>query len=162
MRRNSSKLSRRHKTWLASVTSLLFVSGAAWAWLHYFARSAGEFGEVANPAEPWMLKAHGAAAFAMLVMLGTLLPLHVRFGWHARRNRWSGAGMLGFLGLLTITGYGLYYIGGEHLRAWTSWLHLGLGLALPVMLAVHIWRGKKSSRVLAARDGQPSREIKST
>lgn len=143
MRRNGIKFSRRHKTWLYGVILLVFLSGAAWAWLHYFARSAGEFGEETNPAESWMLKAHGAAAMAMLVMLGTVLPLHVKLGWHARRNRASGAAMLIFFGLLTITGYGLYYIGGDRLRDWTSWLHLGLGLALPGMLAVHLWLGKK-------------------
>ena len=146
MRRNSISLSRRHKTWLHGTTLLVFASGVAWAWLHYLGRHAGEFGGEANPGEPWALKVHGAAAMVMLVVVGTLLPLHVRFGWHAKRNRGSGAGMLVFLGLLTVTGYGLYYIGGERLRAWTGWIHLGLGLLLPVMLISHIWLGKKKPR----------------
>jgi len=151
MRRNAITFSRRHKIWLYGITLLAFLSGIAWAWLHYWMQRMGEFGDEANPAELWMLKTHGAAAMGMLVMLGTLLPLHVKFGWHARRNRGSGAAMLAFFGLLTITGYGLYYIGAEHLRAWTSWIHLGLGLVLPVFLGVHIWLGKKTSRISAAQ-----------
>ena len=46
-------------------------------------------------------------------------------------------------GILTITGYGLYYAGGERLRAWTSWIHLAIGLALPLLL-LHILLGKRT------------------
>jgi hypothetical protein len=44
---------------------------------------------------------------------------------------------------LTITGYGLYYAGGERLRAWTSWIHLAVGLALPILLLIHIFVGRR-------------------
>jgi hypothetical protein len=37
-------------------------------------------------------------------------------------------------GSATATGYGLYYAGSERLRAWTSWIHLGVGLILPMGL----------------------------
>ena len=62
------------------------------------------------------MKIHGAAAMAILVIVGTLLTGHVRFAWRARRNRGNGSLFLGVFGILTITGYGLYYAGGESLR----------------------------------------------
>ena len=62
----------------------------------------------------------------------------------SRRNRVNGALFLGVFGILTLTGYGLYYAGGETLRAWTGWIHLWLGLVLPLFLAIHILLGKRT------------------
>ncbi len=80
-----------------------------------------------------------------LVVLGTLLPSHVRFAWHARRNRPNGIALLLVLGFLIAGGYGLYYFGDERLRSWTSWSHLAVGLALPAMIVLHIWSGRRSA-----------------
>ena len=90
------------------------------------------------------MRIHGAAAMAILVLVGMLLAGHVRFAWRARRNRGNGSLFLGCFGILTVTGYGLYYAGGESLRAWTSWIHLAVGLALPLLLVLHIWLGKRT------------------
>src|SRR5215472_17660162 len=95
-------------------------------------------------AKTWAMKIHGAAAMAILVLVGMLLTGHVRSAWRARRNRANGSLFLGAFGILTITGYGLYYAGAESLRSWTSWIHLGLGLALPLLLILHIWLGKRT------------------
>ena len=144
MRRNSVKLSRRHKSWLYASTLLLYGTGAVWAWLHYLRASANEFG-AHSAAEPWLMKLHGAGAMVFLVVLGTLLPSHVRFAWHARRNRPNGIALLLVLGFLIAGGFGLYYFGGERLRSWTSWSHLAVGLALPAIIVVHIWSGRRSA-----------------
>ena len=145
MRRNSAKLSGGHKVWLYASLILLYLSGVAWACLHYFVRTAGEFGDQPHPTEPWSLQIHGAAAMAILVILGTLLPGHVRFAWHARRNRPNGIALIAFLGFLVLSGYGLYYFGNERLRSWTSWSHLAVGLVLPGILILHIWSGRRST-----------------
>ena len=144
MRRNSAKLSYRHKVWLFAITILIYGSGVVWAYLHHFARRMREFGEQPHPAEAWSLKLHGAATMAILVILGTLLPTHVRFAWHARRNRPNGIMLISVFAFLILTGYGLYYFGDERLRSWTSWLHLVVGLALPLALVLHIRRGRRS------------------
>lgn len=143
MRPNSIRLSRRHEWFAYGVSAAVFGTGAIWAWIHFFANPPNEFGN-ASPWENWMLKAHGAAAMATLVLLGTLLPMHVKFAWRARRNLRSGLTILSVFGFLVLTGYGLYYAGGERLRAWTSAAHLWVGLALPVFLFVHIWWGKRT------------------
>jgi hypothetical protein len=90
------------------------------------------------------MKIHGAAAMAVLVLIGMLLSGHVRFAWRARRNRANGSVFLSAFAILTITGYGLYYAGGEGLRAWTSWSHLALGLVLPILLLIHIFLGRRT------------------
>ncbi len=143
MRRNSVKLSDHHKVWLYAVTLLVYVTGVAWAWLHYLGGRAEELAP-RSAAEPWMLKLHGAGAMAILVLLGTLLPGHVRFAWHTRRNRPNGVALILFFAFLGVSGYGLYYFGNERLRSWTSWLHLAIGVALPAMIVIHIWSGRRS------------------
>lgn len=145
MRRNSAKLGRRHKLWLYSATLLIYLTGAVWGWHHYLASRTDEFASQSS-LEPWMMKLHGAGAIAVLVTLGTLLPGHVRFAWHARRNRPNGIALVGFFTFLVLSGYGLYYFGDERLRSWTSWSHLAIGLALPAMLVLHIWSGRRSGR----------------
>jgi hypothetical protein len=99
---------------LYGVLALLFFSGAAWAYWNILVSSPGDF---KMDAKAWAMKVHGAAAMAILVLIGMLLTGHVRFAWRARRNRGNGSLFLGTFGILTITGYGLYYAGGESLRA---------------------------------------------
>jgi hypothetical protein len=130
-----------HRRLLYFVVVLLFLSGAGWTYWNYFVASRGEF-EMA--ARAWAMKIHGGAAMAILVLIGMLLTGHVRIAWRARRNRGNGLLFLSALAVLTITGYGLYYAGGERLRAWASWIHLGLGLALPLLLIFHVWLGKRT------------------
>ena len=143
MRRNAFRLSARHQFWLHGTIALLFLSGVLWLVFHQYLRAHGDFGETANPAEPWFLKAHGAGAMLFLLLLGTVLPGHVRRAWHARRNRFTGAVFLGVNGLLIITGYGLYYFGGEKLRPVVSALHWIVGLLFPLVLIWHIRAGRK-------------------
>ena len=126
---------------LYGVLALLFFSGAAWAYWNDLVPSPGDF---EMSAKALAMKVHGAAAMAILVLVGMLLTGHVRSAWRARRNRGNGSVFLSALGILAVTGYGLYYAGGENLRAWTSWIHLGVGLALPLLLFLHIWLGKRT------------------
>jgi hypothetical protein len=141
MRRSVIRLSRRHEWFAYIVSASVFLTGTGWAWLHFFKSSPNEFAGTST-AETWMLKAHGAAAMLVLVLVGTLLPFHIKFAWRAGRNLRTGFTLFAVLGFLCLTGYGLYYAGDERLRAWTSAAHLWVGLALPVIISLHAWRGK--------------------
>ena len=148
MRRNAIQLSRRHRLVLYVSTLALLATGAVWAWLHYFHRIEGEFGPEFSPAEPWLLKIHGAFAMVSLLVIGSLLTVHVKRGWQAGLNRGSGVGLLTTFGVLTATGYGLYYFSDEKLRGWTSNIHLWIGLALPLVLLAHLILGHRTRRLL--------------
>jgi hypothetical protein len=123
------------------VLALIFLSGVLWAYWNYLVASPGDF---EMSAKAWAMKIHGAAAMAVLVLIGMLLNAHVRFAWRARRNRANGSVFLSAFAILIITGYGLYYAGDEKLRAWTSWIHLAIGLVLPILLLIHIFLGRKT------------------
>jgi Na+/H+ antiporter NhaC len=145
MQRDGIRLRSRLRVTFYVVFALLFISGVAWFILHTWARHPSEFGsEELNAFEPWLLKVHGAAAMVALVLLGVLYPVHIMRGWRAHRNRRSGAGLVAICLSLIVTGYLLYYVGGETSRAVTSLLHLWIGFALPAMIAIHIWRGRAS------------------
>jgi cation transport ATPase len=101
-------LKRLQRYFLYAVLTLLFLSGVAWAYWDYFAASPGDF---EASAKAWAMKIHGAAAIAVLVLIGMLLSTHVRFAWRARRNRANGSVFLSAVAILTMTGYGLYYAG---------------------------------------------------
>ena len=139
---------------LYSVLTVLFFSGVAWACLNYYSIAPGEF---AAAAKSLALKIHGAAAMAILVLIGMLLTAHVRFAWRAGRNRINGSIFLGAFAILIITGYGLYYAGAENLRASASWIHLAVGLALPGLLLIHVLLGKRTRP-----DVRPPSRINST
>lgn len=142
MSRNRLRLSFRQRLWLHGSFAVLFLSGVIWWVLDRWFRADAGFGPQDNALQPWLLRLHGAAAMIALVVLGSLLPNHVRAAWHARKNRFTGGGMIAFCAALALTGYGLYYAGGEGLRAFASLSHLWLGLAFPVALVWHIRRGR--------------------
>jgi hypothetical protein len=149
-RPDSIRLKRLQRYILYAVLALLFLSGAAWADWNYLAASPGDF---EASAKTWAMKIHGGAAMAILVLVGMLLTGHVRFAWRAHRNRANGLLFLVAFAVLTGTGYALYYAGGENLRVWTSWIHLGVGLALPMLLVLHVWLGKRTRAAVRPQKG---------
>jgi hypothetical protein len=104
-----------------------------------------------NQLSSFMLKLHGAAAMAALILLGALIN-HVRKGWKARKNRSSGITLLLAILFLVVTGYGLYYAGDEQLRSlisrWHTWIGLGVSLLIPAHVVIgRALRRKRSKPV---------------
>jgi uncharacterized membrane protein len=141
------KLLQRY--FLYGVLALLFLSGVTWAYCNYLVASSGD---IETNSKAWAMKIHGAAAMAALVLLGMILSTHVRFAWRAHRDRANGSIFLSAFVVLAITGYGLYYAGGEQLRACTSWIHLAVGLVLPLLLILHVWLGKKTRATVQSKN----------
>jgi hypothetical protein len=98
--------------------------------------------EAMSPGAPaaLLMKIHGAAAMLTLVLLGMVLAQHVPTGWAAQRNRQSGAVMLGAAAWLAVTGYLLYYAGGEALRWYAAQSHLWVGIAAAAIGGFHVRR----------------------
>jgi hypothetical protein len=126
---------------LFGLVLLLLGSGLVWLAAHYFDVVPGD-------AQRWAalsLAVHGAAAMAVLVVAGITIALHVARAWRERKNRVSGLAVAILLAAIAVTGYLLYYSGGEAARAAASAIHWVLGLVLPLLLAAHVCLGRRSS-----------------
>jgi hypothetical protein len=137
------ELTARHERWVLGLGLALLASGAGWLASHYLLAAPDEFGASRDPLAPWWLRLHGAAAMGFLVVLGSLLPVHVRRAWQFRRNRASGAGVLALAAVLIASGYALYYVASEPLRWALSVAHWLLGLGGLPVLAAHVILGRR-------------------
>jgi len=131
-------LTRFHKRMIYLTISLLWFSGALWFYWQISGQSANDFGSGTHPGQAMIMRIHGAIAMAFLVLIGTLLPLHMRPGWRQGDHRVSGGSVFGTCLLLILTGWGLYYIGDETLRHSISLAHTYVGLALPLVITAHV------------------------
>jgi hypothetical protein len=148
-----------HESTVYVVVSVLTLSGIAWLICHYFLSQQGALGPLPNRYEGLWLKVHGAAAMLALFFIGSLLPSHMLRAWALQRNRISG-GLMGFsCVLLAVTGCGLYYIGDEQLRAWTSLAHWLPGLLMPLLLLTHVLLGQTLKRRRSHRAKTPVRAL---
>jgi hypothetical protein len=145
MKRRGIRLKPGHRWTFHAIGLALLISGLAWTWLHRL-DEAGSAGGSWHEFKPWLMKAHGFSAMGFVLLLGTLLPVHVRHAWHARRNRANGAFFLGAVVVLTLTGYALYYAGGEKFRVLCSGVHFWLGILSPLLLLGHVRTGRRATR----------------
>jgi hypothetical protein len=132
------RLGSQHKKWLYAGLTLLWASGALWLLFHYFLQAEGDFGPQPHVLEKWWLRLHGLAGMLALILLGSLMPNHMKLAWTRRKNRRSGLPMLAVWGSLAATGYALYYFSSDANAAWLPVLHWGVGLGLPALLLVHL------------------------
>jgi uncharacterized membrane protein YbjE (DUF340 family) len=133
--------------------AVLFVTGGVWL----VADALKESEEFWQQMAANLLMVHGGATMVTLMLLGALVPLHLRRAWRARKNRMTGTVMATFNMVLIVTAFGLYYSGSDVVRPWISRVHYGLGLALPVLFLIHVVSGRRATAEagLASRP-QPS------
>ena len=134
------QLDRRFRWCLYAAVVILFVTGASWLAADQLKELPnGEFWQAATAN---LLMLHGGAAMITLLLLGGLFPSHIARAWRGRLNRVSGSVMVFSNAVLIVTAFGLYYLGSETTRPLISDLHIVVGLALPFLLALHIWLGR--------------------
>ena len=138
------RLPRWHEWLLYAATALLVGTGVAWLLLDRFGKVQGDFGPEPSLALPWLLMAHGVAAYAFAILAAMLVPVHIRLGWNSNRNRASGLFLVGISLFLLLTGLALYYATAEAFRSAASLAHWTVGLIVPVLLIIHLLRGKGS------------------
>jgi Na+-translocating ferredoxin:NAD+ oxidoreductase RnfE subunit len=138
------QLNVRFRFGLYAIFAVLFVTGAVWLIADSWKESAdAEFWQTMSAA---LLMIHGGAAMVTLVVLGALIPVHMRRAWLSRKNRVTGSLMAAANVVLVVTAFGLYYSGSDVLRAWTSDAHIAVGLAFPILLTTHIVIGRRAAR----------------
>ena len=137
------QLDARFRASLYAVFSVLFITGVAW--LPADRLKSADGGDVWSGLAPLLLMLHGGAAMLALMLLGALVPLHLWPAWRRDKNRAMGVAVASLTTSLIVTAFGLYYIGSDIFRGWTSDLHIVLGLAFPALLTAHVVTGKQRS-----------------
>jgi cation transport ATPase len=145
------RLDPRFRASLYAVFALLTVTGVVWLLADW--RKDPLAPDLWQEIAPLMLMLHGGAAMAALMLLGALVPLHVRRAWRSGRNRLTGPTMVAVNAVLIATAFGLYYAGSDTLRPWISDLHIVVGIVLPLALLVHVWRGRRTRQRISRRSG---------
>jgi hypothetical protein len=142
-KRRGLQFRRLHRLSLGAIGLSLFFSGIGFAWIQHL-DEAGRASDTLLQIKTKLIAVHGFSAMFFVLWLGTLLASHVSQAWKARKNRLNGAFFLVAVGLLTLSGYALYYLSNESLRAADGQFHLWLGVAAPALLGWHIWCGRKA------------------
>jgi hypothetical protein len=127
---------------LYAAFAVLFLTGAVWLVADSLKGSDSEYWQEAAAT---LLMLHGGGAMITLMMLGALVPVHLRYGWRKRKNLVTGITLATVNAALIVTAFGLYYLGSEAVRPWMSDVHIALGLAIPVLLVAHIWWGRRET-----------------
>jgi hypothetical protein len=125
-----------------ATVATLFLTGAVWLVADRLKDSADS--EFWQRTAATLLMLHGGGAMVTLLMLGALVPAHMRYGWRADKNLVTGITMCAANILLIVTAFGLYYLGSETVRPWMSDVHTAFGLAAPALLVGHIWWGRRT------------------
>lgn len=126
-----------------TVLGVVGLSGLAWSLLH----DVLQWGWMLS--ERRLLIAHGVAAAITFVVIGALLPLHIRLAFHVKRNLKSGAAALTLVAFLGTTGLLLYY-SGEDWRDGVRWSHLVVGTIACLAIPAHVWLGRRQKALLLA------------
>lgn len=126
--------------------SLVALSGVLWMVIGWNLDAE----DYTDPLRVWrhrMLVLHGVAAYVLLWIVGRLFTLHQQGNWRAQRNRASGLAMSAVLLLLAGSGLTLYYPPHEDWRDVFSMLHQALGIALALLLPMHVWLARKARQL---------------
>jgi hypothetical protein len=147
------RLDRRLRRAIYATFAVLLVTGVGWIIADALKEpsGSGSWEEIwqGTSLEIWqqiavsLLTLHGGAGMVMLLLLGALVPLHLGPAWRGRRNWITGSAMVILNAVLIVTAFGLYYLGSDAARTWFRLAHIGCGLALPALLLVHLWSGRR-------------------
>lgn len=143
MSRTALHFSRAAKLILYGSVLTSFLSGSSWFVLHHWFITEGDFGPQHSPAEPVLIRIHGASAFIVMIVFGWVLGRHVPVGWRSQKSRKSGLLVIASTAAMVITGYSLYYLVGEDSHENIALLHVSLGFGLILTLCIHIWKAVK-------------------
>jgi hypothetical protein len=129
--------------WQALSTHIIFVLCAVSGVLYLLAH---EFGialfTIKNHS---ILIAHGVTAYLFTLLLGAVMPVHIKSGWKSKRNRISGSLMIAVMALLLVSGLFLYY--GADTREAALWVHWVIGCGLVLLFPAHYLLGKRANRL---------------
>src|SRR5262249_26560260 len=145
-RMNGTKINGMPKAlrWsLYGVGAALWLSGCVWLVLHLFFETPTQFGTEPHPLEPPLLLVHGVLAVPALYLRGWISRRHALDGWRMARGRLSGGLISVVLLILALSGFALFFITGDAVRAAVALLHEIVGVVCLVPALAH-WQTRSA------------------
>ena len=139
-----------HRRVFYTVFGILWGSGALWLLIEWFKDP--ELGAARTLLQTFSMKIHGATMLLYLALLGSLFT-HVRRGTALKANRLSGFSIITLNTVLALSGWLLYYVSDDGLRAWSSTLHWIVGVSVLPLLCGHVVLGRGWARDLSGGKG---------
>lgn len=124
---------------LYAVATGLWASGCIWLALHLWFQTPTEFGAEPHAWEPPLLLVHGLLAVPALYLFGWISARHALDGWRMARRRPSGAAIFLVTAVLVASGFALFFLTGDGVRAIVIAVHEMLGVAAIAAALLH-WR----------------------
>jgi hypothetical protein len=138
-------MSWRQRLWIFAVVGLLWLSGTLWFVLDQYGAKRGEFGATPHPLQAPLLLVHGVLAVSSMYLFGWLMARHVSRWWAAGRRRLSGGALTGFLVLLSVSGFALFFLVDDASLHVAAAIHDALGLAATIFAIQHwFFRGRRA------------------
>lgn len=125
----------------------IWLSGLTFFVLSTWFQVEGEFGLSKHPWQYPALQLHGLCAFVFMVTYGYMIGSHMTYGWKANPKRKWGIFLASLPLCSMLTAYLLYYIVEGFTREVVGYIHLAVGMSLPVALAMHILTGRRRKRL---------------
>jgi len=132
------KISKRVQLSLYSIVAISLITGVLFFVLKTWFDVEGDFGLEKHPWQFPVLKIHAASAFGMMLFSGAMLASHVQFGWRSQRSRKTGITLISIFSIQILSAYLLYYLANETARIITEYIHLAVGVSIPLALFAHI------------------------
>lgn len=137
----SIRLPKFHRTFLYVIWSVLSITGLYFVYTQDW--------KMYDPTiwTTYTLKLHGISASLMLILIGSLIPIHIQLSLETKRNLKSGIPMLITMFILAFSGIALYY-SGESWMATAKMLHIWMGIFVIIFLPIHIIIGRKRKKII--------------
>lgn len=126
------------------VGGILWVSGFLWLVLDLFFARQEQFGRTPHPLAAPVLLIHGVVAIGSAYALGWMSARHVLQWWTAGLRRWSGALFAALTLVLSVSGFGLFFVSSDQWQRFLKLTHEALGVAI-VFFALQHWFVRRSA-----------------
>jgi hypothetical protein len=146
MRLVDFRLHRIARRLLYVSVAMAWLSGLSFYVIRRWFQIEDDFGPQAHPWQHLILSVHGSAAMLMLMWIGAIAFSHIPMTWRTNRSRSHGILLASAAAVMVLAAWCLYYLSDESWRALVANVHFWLGLGLPVLLALHIYLGRRHAR----------------
>ncbi len=136
-------MSRADRLALYVAFGLLWASGIWWLVLNTWFTVPGEFGVSPHAWAAPLLLAHGVLAVPALWLIGWIAARHSTPQWKARLRRCSGGMFAAVLLLLSVSGFGLFFLTNDVGQRITALTHEWIGVLFTLFVVEHWYFGRR-------------------